>query len=80
MASSKEGDIVLDPFSGTFTTSAVAMKLNRKSISIELDEDYFNNGLKRLTKIHKDIKNSNSQLNLEVYNGKQESLILEQNY
>jgi len=49
-ASSKEGDVILDPFSGTFTTSAVAMKLNRKSIGIELDEDYFNNGIKRLNK------------------------------
>lgn len=79
-ASSKEGDTILDPFSGTFTTSAMAMKLNRKSIGIELDEDYFNNGAKRLNKIYKNIKSSNSQLNLEVYNGKQESLILEQNY
>jgi len=79
-ASSKEGDTILDPFSGTFTTSAMAMKLNRKSIGIELDEDYFNNGIKRLNKIYKDIKGSKSQLNLEAYNGKQESLILEQNY
>jgi len=79
-ASSKEGDVILDPFSGTFTTSAVAMKLNRKSIGIELDEDYFNNGIKRLSKIHKNIKSSKSQINLEVYNGKHESLILEQNY
>ena len=30
-ASSNEGDIVLDPFSGTFTTSSVAKSLNRKS-------------------------------------------------
>ena len=80
MASSREGDTILDPFSGTFTTSAVAMKLNRKSIGIELDEDYFNTGIRRLTKIHNDIKNSRSQLNLEVYNGKQESLVLEQNH
>lgn len=79
-ASSKEGDVILDPFSGTFTTSAVAMKLNRKSIGIELDEDYFNNGIRRLNKIHKDIKSLKSQINLEAYHGKQESLILEQNY
>ena len=50
-ASSKEGDIILDPFAGTFTTSVVAKKLNRKSIGIELDEDYFNNGIKRLKKL-----------------------------
>lgn len=47
-ASSNENDIVLDPFSGTFTTSFVANKLNRKSIGIELQEEYVKIGLKRL--------------------------------
>ncbi|MBY0380262.1 MAG: adenine-specific DNA-methyltransferase, partial [Burkholderiales bacterium] len=42
------GDLVLDPFGGTFTTSAVANKLGRKSISIELQEDYLKIGLRRL--------------------------------
>ena len=39
-ASSNEGDIVLDFFLGTGTTSAVAQKLNRKYIGIE-QMDYF---------------------------------------
>lgn len=47
-ASSNVGDIVLDPFSGTFTTSYVAKKLGRKSIGIELQEDYIKIGLRRL--------------------------------
>lgn len=47
-ASSNAGDIVLDPFSGTFTTSYVAKKLGRKSIGIELQEDYIKIGLRRL--------------------------------
>jgi len=47
-ASSNEGDTVLDPFSGTFTTSFVAKQLNRKSIGIELQEDYVKIGLRRL--------------------------------
>lgn len=47
-ASSNEGDTVLDPFSGTFTTSAVAKKLNRKSIGIEIEEEYVKTGLRRL--------------------------------
>jgi site-specific DNA-methyltransferase (adenine-specific) len=46
--SSNEGDIILDPFSGTFTTSAVAKKLNRKSIGIEIEEEYVKTGLRRL--------------------------------
>ncbi len=47
-ASSNEGDLVLDPFSGSFTTSFVAKKLGRKSVGIELQEDYVKIGLRRL--------------------------------
>jgi site-specific DNA-methyltransferase (adenine-specific) len=47
-ASSNEGDIVLDPFSGTFTTCKVAKQLNRKSIGIEIQEEYYKIGLRRL--------------------------------
>lgn len=47
LASSNSGDVVLDPFSGTFTTSAVAKKLGRKSIGIDLSEDYIKIGLRR---------------------------------
>lgn len=47
LASSNEGDIVLDPFSGSFTTSAVAVSLNRKAIGIDLNGEYFEVGLRR---------------------------------
>ena len=47
-ASSNAGDTVFDPFSGTFTTSFVAKKLNRKSIGIEIQEEYVKIGLRRL--------------------------------
>jgi site-specific DNA-methyltransferase (adenine-specific) len=47
-ASSNENDLILDPFSGTFTTSSVAKMLNRKSIGIELQEEYVKIGLRRL--------------------------------
>ena len=47
-ASSNPGDVVLDPFSGTFTTSAVAKRLGRRSIGIELQEEYVKIGLRRL--------------------------------
>ena len=47
-ASSNPGDIVLDPFSGTFTTSFVAQSLGRRSIGIEIDEEYMKTGLRRL--------------------------------
>jgi len=48
-ASSNLGDIVLDPFSGTFTTSCVAKELGRDSIGIEAEEEYVKIGLRRLT-------------------------------
>ncbi|MEY3996287.1 MAG: hypothetical protein RL344_630 [Pseudomonadota bacterium] len=47
-ASSNEGDLVLDPFSGTFTTCYVAKELNRNSIGIELQDEYVKIGLRRL--------------------------------
>lgn len=48
LASSNPGDVVLDPFSGTFTTSFVAKKWGRKSIGIEIEEEYVKIGLRRL--------------------------------
>lgn len=48
LASSNKGDTVLDPFSGTFTTCVVSQKLQRKSIGIELQEEYIKIGLRRL--------------------------------
>lgn len=48
LASSNVNDVVLDPFSGTFTTCAVAKRLGRKSIGIELCEDYIKMGLRRV--------------------------------
>lgn len=47
-ASSNENDIVLDPFAGTFTTCYVAKMLNRKSIGIEIQDEYVKIGLRRL--------------------------------
>jgi site-specific DNA-methyltransferase (adenine-specific) len=47
-ASSNPGDTVLDPFSGTFSTCAVAQQLGRRSIGIELNEDYVKIGVRRL--------------------------------
>lgn len=48
-ASSNPGDLVLDPFSGTFTTSAVAQKLGRRSCGIEKELEYVKIGLRRLS-------------------------------
>lgn len=46
-ASSNAGDFVLDPFAGSFTTSSVAVNLNRRAIGIDINEEYFRIGLRR---------------------------------
>ena len=48
LASSNENDIILDPFSGTGTTSVVAKKLNRHYVSIEKEAEYCALSEKRL--------------------------------
>ena len=49
LASSNPGGTVLDPFAGTFTTCAVAQRLSRRSIGIELQDEYVRIGLRRLS-------------------------------
>ena len=80
LASSHEGSLILDPFAGTFTTAAVAQRLGRKSISIELQEEYLKIGLRRVLELleykgeellppqkNHQVKNKNGQeLNLDV--------------
>lgn len=46
-ASSNVGDIILDPFSGSFTTSTVAIKNGRYAIGIDLNNEYFEIGIRR---------------------------------
>jgi len=48
LASSKEGDIVIDPFSGSGTTLRVCQQLNRQCIGIELNPEYVENTKHRL--------------------------------
>jgi site-specific DNA-methyltransferase (adenine-specific) len=40
LSTSKQGDIVLDPFFGTGTTGAVAKRLKRQFIGIEKESEY----------------------------------------
>ncbi len=48
LASSEEGDVVLDPFAGSGTTAVAAKKLKRKFVGIEIDEFYCCLAQKRL--------------------------------
>jgi DNA modification methylase len=49
LAGSKEGDIVLDPFSGSGTTGEVALQHGRNYIGLELNPEYAKLSEKRLT-------------------------------
>jgi len=50
-ATTKPGDVVLDPFFGTGTTGAVAKKLGRHFIGIERENVYINAALKRIASV-----------------------------
>lgn len=49
--SSKENDIVLDPFMGSGSTGVACVNTNRNFIGIELDEKYFKIAKERIEKI-----------------------------
>jgi site-specific DNA-methyltransferase (adenine-specific) len=48
LASSREGDLVFDPFNGSGTTTVVAKKLGRHYLGVEIDETYCCLASKRL--------------------------------
>lgn len=47
--SSREGQIILDPFMGSGTTGVAAVSQNRKFIGIEINEEYYKIAEKRIT-------------------------------
>lgn len=73
-ASSNIGDIVLDPFGGSFSTSAVAVKLGRRAISMDINKEYYKIGLRRTgitteyegCELKKDHIHNNNQLSLPL--------------
>lgn len=52
LASTKENDLVLDPFCGSGTTGVVAKKHNRKFIGFDNVEEYLEITMRRLENIH----------------------------
>ena len=46
--SSKPGDIILDPFGGSFSTALASLMTGRKAISFEIDSELFEKGKARL--------------------------------
>lgn len=46
--SSEEGDVIFDPFSGSGTTGAAAVKYHRSFIGIEKEKKYLNTSQRRI--------------------------------
>jgi len=55
--STRENDIILDPFIGSGTTAIVCKLLNRNYIGIEKEKEYYDIALKRMDYINKNVNN-----------------------
>ena len=47
LACTNEGDLILDPFTGSSTTGIIALELGRKFIGIDLEKEYLDLSVKR---------------------------------
>ncbi|MHA1302513.1 MAG: DNA-methyltransferase [Candidatus Heimdallarchaeaceae archaeon] len=54
LLSSNEGDVVLDPFSGSGVTAIACERWKRKYICIEKNKEYYDDSVKRLERFRKD--------------------------
>jgi DNA modification methylase len=69
-AYTNEGDTILDPFAGSFTTALACLALSRRCIAIEKEEKYFSVGMERLKSMRHsnlfigDIGEQNTQANI----------------
>lgn len=55
-ACSKPGDVVFDPFGGSGTTGAVALRTQRKSVLFEVDQRYAEMAAQRLKQVHRELR------------------------
>lgn len=63
--STKEGDIVLDPFMGSGTTCLAAKELNRRYVGFEIEQKYYDIAKQRLEKVFVPREN-NEQIKLDL--------------
>ena len=57
-ASTKEGDVILDPFTGSGTTAIAAIKEKRHYIGMELNKEYYDIACERIKKEQSEAENS----------------------
>lgn len=61
LASTKKGDLVLDPFTGSSTTGLAAYLYGRKFIGIDTEKKYLNLSIKRFEELDRNIKRKYSK-------------------
>lgn len=54
LASTEEGQVILDPFCGSGTTGVEAVRFGRKFIGIDVNEEYMEISKRRLEKVAND--------------------------
>ena len=70
MASTKEGDWVLDPFNGSGTTGVAASLLGRKFLGIDMEESYLELASKRREELENDdVRQAYKEMVLVDFNG-----------
>lgn len=74
LSMTKPNDIVLDPFGGVATTNISALRNNRYSIGTEIDQDYYELGLKRI----KSAKRTLNKIQRQKSSSKEPSAIFDQ--
>jgi len=57
LASTEEGNLVLDPFSGSGTTGIACLRQNRRYVGIEMSEEYLDLSVKRIVAEIRNIEN-----------------------
>jgi DNA modification methylase len=53
---SMQGEVVDDPFGGLFTTPYIALEMGRKAVSVELNPEYFADGISYVKAMNHKIK------------------------
>jgi len=57
LASTKEGDIILDPFTGSSTTGIAAVQYGRKFVGIDTEKQFLDLSIKRFEELNRNLNN-----------------------
>ncbi len=66
LASTKKGDLILDPFAGSSTTGIAAYLYGRKFVGIDNQKEYLDLSIKRYMELDKNMKNKQQRLMIQL--------------